>query len=339
MSGYVLFPAAFAVAFLLAAIIAYPVLTLMRKLKAGQIVLVYVDKHAGKSGTPTMGGVIFLAAAILTCAIFGGMDYSFCAVACATAAAYALLGFLDDFIKVRFKHNQGLKAYQKVAGQAGIAVLVTLFCYRNRYISTAISLPFTTAVFDMGWAFIPFTMILFIAVTNAVNLTDGLDGLVAKCSALNFIILTMVCAYMLAVQVPEGDVLLRGQVRSMGLFCSSFAGAVLAFIWLNASPASIFMGDTGSLALGGAITCAAVFLKNPLLLIFIGIMYIVSCISVIVQVAVYKLKGRRVFLMAPFHHHLEYKGIKESKIVTYYTLITTIFGVAGLIGCMAAEYV
>lgn len=339
MSAGIMFPAAALVSFAIAALIAYPVLTLMRKLKAGQTVLVYVDKHSGKSGTPTIGGIIFLAAAVITCAIFGGMDFSFCAVACAVTAAYALLGFLDDFIKVRFKHNQGLKAYQKIVGQAGIAVLVTVFSYRNRYISDTVNLPFTTAEFNMGWAFIPFTMILFIAVTNAVNLTDGLDGLVAKSAASNMIVLTLVCGYMLAATVPESDVLLRGQVQSMGLFCASLAGALFAFIWLNASPASIFMGDTGSLALGGAVTCAAVFLKIPFILVFIGIMYMVSCISVIVQVLVYKLKGRRVFLMAPFHHHLEYKGVKESKIVTYYTLITTVGGVIGLISCMAAEYV
>ena len=338
MSDRVLFPAAAASAFAIAALIAYPVLTLMRKLKAGQTVLVYVDKHSGKSGTPTMGGVIFIAAAILTCAIYGGLDSSLCAVACAVTAAYGLLGFLDDFIKVRYKHNQGLKAYQKVIGQAGIAVLVTLFCYRNKYVAATVCLPFTSEVWDMGWAFIPFTMILFIGVTNAVNLTDGLDGLVAKCAASNFVVLTLLCAYMLAVTVPEGDILMREQVRSVGLFCAAFAGALCAFIWLNAFPASIFMGDTGSLALGGALACAAVFLKKPFLLVFIGIMYAVSCISVIVQVAVYKLKGRRVFLMAPFHHHLEYKGIKESKIVTYYTLITCVFGVIGLISCMAAEY-
>ena len=125
MSAGIMFPAAALVSFAIAALIAYPVLTLMRKLKAGQTVLVYVDKHSGKSGTPTMGGIIFLTAAVITCAIFGGMDFSFCAVACAVTAAYALLGFLDDFIKVRFKHNQGLKAYQKIIGQAGIAATDT----------------------------------------------------------------------------------------------------------------------------------------------------------------------------------------------------------------------
>lgn len=338
MNIFVEIPSAALTAFAVAAVIAYPVLVLMRKLKAGQTVLVYVDKHSGKSGTPTMGGIIFIIAATIAAAAFGAVEYSFCAVACSVTAAYGLLGFLDDFIKVRYKHNQGLKAYQKIIGQAGIAVLVTVFCYRNSYISTSIKLPFTTVVWDMGWAFIPFCMILFIGITNAVNLTDGLDGLVAKCSASGFIVIASVVLYMLTEVVPEGDVLYRGQVRSIGIFCASMAGALMAFIWLNASPAGIFMGDTGSLALGGALACATVFLKIPLLNLFIGIMYIVSCISVIVQVLVYKTKGRRVFLMAPFHHHLEYKGIKESKIVTYYTLITSVAGVIGLISCMAASY-
>ena len=325
-------------AFAAAALLSYPVLTLMRKLKAGQTVLSYVDKHAGKSGTPTMGGVIFIVAAALALALVGEMDVTFCAVACAVTAAYGLLGFLDDFIKVHYRHNQGLKAYQKVVGQAGIAVIVAVFCYRNAHISSAIYLPFTSAEVDLGWAYIPCCMLFFIAVTNAVNLTDGLDGLVAKCSVSGFVVLAAAAFYFSSAVIPQGEALYREQITSVGVFCAAMAGAVTAFIWLNAAPASIFMGDTGSLALGGALACACAFMKIPLMTLFVGIMYIVSCISVIVQVLVYKAKGKRVFLMAPFHHHLEYKGIKESKIVTYYTLITTVAGVVGLISCMAWSY-
>ena len=138
--------------------------------------------------------------------------------------------------------------------------------------------------------------------------------------------------------MSEGEEIMLASVRATGLFWACFAGAFFAFVGLNSAPASIFMGDTGSLAVGGGLACATVFLKLPLLDLFIGIMYVVSCISVIVQVLVYKIKGKRVFLMAPFHHHLEYKGMKESKIVARYVLITIVAGMIGLIGFMAQSY-
>ena len=338
MNIYVEYIAAALTAFAFAALLSYPVLALVRKLKAGQTVLEYVDKHMEKSGTPTMGGIIFIVAVIAAAAVFGGIDDAFCAVACAVTVSYGLLGFLDDFIKVRYKHNQGLKAYQKIVGQAGIAIIVTVFCYRNAYIGSEIYLPFTTEKLDLGWAFVPFCMFMFIGVTNAVNLTDGLDGLVAKCGGAGFTVTALAALYIYGAVVSEGDVIMLAHVRATGLFCACFAGALFAFVWLNSAPASIFMGDTGSLAVGGGLACATVFLKLPLLDLFIGIMYVVSCISVIVQVLVYKIKGKRVFLMAPFHHHLEYKGMKESKIVARYVLITIVAGMIGLIGFMAQSY-
>ena len=232
---------------------------------------------------------------------------------------------------MRTKHNQGLKAYQKVIGQAGVAIIVTIFCYRNPYVTSAIAIPFTDITVDLSWGYIPFCFILFIAMTNAVNLTDGLDGLVAKTSTAGFTALAAIIVYMLATVADESNPAYRQQLDSVGVFTFAMIGALLAFIWFNSNPAKIFMGDTGSLSIGGALAVVTVFIKNPFINLLIGIMYVVSCISVIVQVLVYKAKKKRVFLMAPYHHHLEYKGIKESKIVTYYTLITVIGGLIAVI--------
>ena len=274
---------------------------------------------------------MFLAGMCVTAAAFGAMSFTLGAVAVAVTLCYGLIGFLDDFIKVRTKHNQGLKAYQKVIGQAGVAIIVTIFCYRNPYVTSAIAIPFTDITVDLSWGYIPFCFILFIAMTNAVNLTDGLDGLVAKTSTAGFTALAAIIVYMLATVADESNPAYRQQLDSVGVFTFAMIGALLAFIWFNSNPAKIFMGDTGSLSIGGALAVVTVFIKNPFINLLIGIMYVVSCISVIVQVLVYKAKKKRVFLMAPYHHHLEYKGIKESKIVTYYTLITVIGGLIAVI--------
>lgn len=331
MNIYVKYLLVTIVAFATTFIFAYPVIKFMKRLKAGQPILSYVDKHEGKSGTPTMGGIMFLAGMCVTAAAFGAMSFTLGAVAVAVTLCYGLIGFLDDFIKVRTKHNQGLKAYQKVIGQAGVAIIVTIFCYRNPYVTSAIVIPFTDITVDLSWGYIPFCFILFIAMTNAVNLTDGLDGLVAKTSTAGFTALAAIIVYMLATVADESNPAYRQQLDSVGVFTFAMIGALLAFIWFNSNPAKIFMGDTGSLSIGGALAVVTVFIKNPFINLLIGIMYVVSCISVIVQVLVYKAKKKRVFLMAPYHHHLEYKGIKESKIVTYYTLITVIGGLIAVI--------
>ncbi|MDE6550172.1 MAG: phospho-N-acetylmuramoyl-pentapeptide-transferase [Clostridia bacterium] len=331
MNIYVKYSLVIIVAFFVTMAVAYPIIALMKRLKAGQPILSYVDKHEGKSGTPTMGGLMFLIGMTITSAAFGAMSFTLGAVAVAVTLCYGLIGFLDDFIKVRTKHNQGLKAYQKVIGQAGVAIILTIFCYRNPYVGTSIALPFTNVTLDLGWGYIPFCFILFIAMTNAVNLTDGLDGLVAKTSTTGFIALSLILVYLLASVADESNTAYRQQLDSVAVFAFAMIGALLAFIWFNSNPAKIFMGDTGSLSIGGALAVITVFIKNPFINLLIGIMYVVSCISVIVQVLVYKAKGKRVFLMAPYHHHLEYKGIKESKIVTYYTLITAIGGIIAVI--------
>lgn len=310
------------------------VLAITKKLKARQSILKYVDKHSGKAGTPTMGGIIFLLAMAITYFIFDGSGHSAGAVAVVATLGYGLLGFLDDFIKVWNKDNMGLKAYQKVIGQLGIAIIVAFYCYRSQDIGSVVKLPFFDIEWDLGKWYVPFAVLVFVAMTNAVNLTDGLDGLAGKTSLTVYAFWLTVSLISLASCLAGG---LSGGARvytSLCYYSAATVGGLLGFLWLNAHPAKIFMGDTGSLALGGGLACVGLMSKNPLILALVGIMFVVSCISVIVQVVAFKTTGKRVLLMAPYHHHLEYKGVKESKIVTYYTTITIIACIVATISYM-----
>lgn len=317
------------IGFVATALLSRPVIAFAKRAKASQTILFYVDKHEGKKGTPTMGGVMFLAGICIPVIALGREKLGI--VALCVTLGYGLIGFLDDFIKVKLKRNLGLKAYQKIIGQLGIAAIVSAFCYTNDAIGSAVRIPFTDIYADLKWAYIPFCAFVFIAMSNAVNLTDGLDGLVAGSGSVYFAAFGIMIAFAAASAADGGRTLLAEEYSSLGVFSFAFFGALIAFLWCNSNPASIFMGDTGSLAVGGAAACVAVFSQNALFAPIIGIMFVVSCISVILQVLHFKRTKKRLFLMAPFHHHLEYKGIKESKIVSYYTVITLVAAIVALI--------
>lgn len=317
------------VGFTVTALLSRPVIAFAKRAKASQTILFYVDKHEGKKGTPTMGGIMFLSGVTVSVLLLGREKLGI--VALCVTLGYGLIGFLDDFIKIKLKRNLGLKAYQKIIGQLGIAAIVSAFCYMSGYVGSAVRIPFTQIYVDFGWAYIPFCAFVFIAMTNAVNLTDGLDGLVASTGGVYFAAFGIMVALMASYAADGGKTLLAAEYSSLGVFSFSFMGALIAFLWCNSNPASIFMGDTGSLAVGGAAACVAVFSQNALFAPFVGIMFVVSCISVILQVLHFKRTKKRLFLMAPYHHHLEYKGIKESKIVSYYTVITLVAAIVALI--------
>ena len=316
-------------AFIVTALMSRPVIAFAKRAKASQTILFYVDKHEGKKGTPTMGGIMFLIGVSVAVLIFGRKKLG--TVSLCVTLGYALIGFLDDFIKVKFKRNLGLKAYQKVVGQLGIAAIVSAFCYTSGAVGIVVRIPFTDIYADFGWAYIPFCAFVFIALSNAVNLTDGLDGLVAASGSVYFAAFGVMIAFSAVALADGGRTFLAEEYMSLAVFAFSFFGALVAFFWCNSNPASVFMGDTGSLAVGGAAACVAVFSQNALFAPIVGIMFVVSCISVIVQVLHFKRTKKRVFLMAPFHHHLEYKGIKESKIVCYYAVITLVAALVALI--------
>ena len=299
-------------------LLTFPVIHLCKKLKISQTILHYVDKHTAKSGTPTMGGWIFILAgmAVSLIFIFDG-DFFIPLLVLLVMLGYGLLGFLDDYIKIKFHQNEGLRPYQKIIGQVGISLIVALYVYFK--VGTSIDL-FGLKI-ELGLFIIPFIILFFVAVTNAVNLTDGLDGLAGGVSGAYLLFFGIILA------------LLSGY-DSLALICFAFVGAILAFLCVNVYPAKIFMGDTGSLALGGLIAGIAVFSGLELIMPIIGIMFVMSVVSDILQVAHYKRTKRRIFKMAPLHHHFEKLGVHENRIVTIYIVITLVCGLCCTLGYM-----
>jgi phospho-N-acetylmuramoyl-pentapeptide-transferase len=233
--------------------------------------------------------------------------------------AYGILGFLDDFIKIRYKQNLGLRAYQKAIGQMGIAIILAFYAYYSNLIGSKLFVPFTDITIDFGVFIIPFIVFVYLALVNSINLTDGLDGLASSVSSgylIGFIGLLMIYkeAAVSLVHINEYENLL--------ILCFCALGSIMGFMVFNVNRAKIFMGDTGSLALGGLLTSIAVFSRLSLLIPIIGIMFVASALSVIIQVLHFKRTGRRVFLMAPLHHHFEKKGVHENRITFVYMIIT-----------------
>lgn len=321
----------FLCSFAVGVIIASPVIYLIKKLKARQTILTYVSQHKDKEGIPTMGGIIFLVPAVIFYFVFAKGQNRLSFVALAVTLAYGLIGGLDDAIKVIFKRNLGLKAYQKIISQLVIAVLATVFAYKNGYVGSQIYIPVIKQYVETGWFYIPFTIIAYIAATNCVNLTDGLDGLAGSTVVLYLSVVFVIIAGIYLESVDAGKTLYEQETYNLLVFITALAGGIAAFLVFNSHKAKIFMGDTGSLALGGAVASVAVFIKNPLIIATIGIMFVMSGISVIIQVISFKLRKKRVFLMAPLHHHLEMKGLNESKIVSLYSVITVVAGAVTLL--------
>ncbi len=298
------------ISFLFACLFAPLVISVCKKLKASQTILHYVDKHAGKQGTPTMGGVIFLAAMLVgLCFLLPEQRFTSIFLILVTLS-YGLLGFLDDFIKIRYHHNEGLRPYQKIIGQFGLALIVSLYIY----FSGRTSLNFFGITFDIGAFIIPLVILVLIATTNSVNLTDGLDGLAGGVSFVYLLIFGILLTLFNSIEMSN-----------LAIITFSLCGGLLGFLMFNCFPAKIFMGDTGSLALGGFIGTVAVLTGLELILPIMGIMFVLSAVSDILQVLYFKkTKGKRIFLMAPLHHHFEQKGVHENRIVIVYISITAV---------------
>jgi len=314
----------FAVALVVTFLLTSLALPLLRKLKFGQNIRNDgPESHLHKAGTPTMGGLLLLAGMALAVLLLA-WGHSDGLLVLLVTLGFGLIGFIDDYIKVVQKRSLGLRAREKLLGQgliaAGLAYWVVFFTDRG----TAIYLPFTNLFspagfsLDLGWwPFLAFTMLLMMGMANAVNLTDGLDGLAAGCSLL-------VALGMMAVA-------LLTDANGVAISMAAMAGGCLGFLYYNRHPARVFMGDTGSLALGGGIAAAAVITGSELCLLLIGGIFVAETLSVILQVISFKLTGKRIFRMSPLHHHFELGGWRESKVVVVFWIVSAVFVGFGLL--------
>ncbi len=306
------------------------IIKIFKKKQYGQTILGYVEEHKSKNGTLTMGGVVFMIATLIMSLIFikFDMDWFVCLI---VALFYGVLGFMDDHIKLKYKQNLGLKPYQKIIGQVGIAVIFAFYIFFSNQAGNMFWL-FGTKTFNISWWIIPFVVLVMVATTNSVNLTDGLDGLAGSVSfvyLLMFIAISSILGNSLFLNGETGKILTN--IENINLVSASFMGAILGFLMFNTNKASIFMGDVGSLCLGGYIGASSCMLGLEFLVLVLGVCFVFSAFSVILQVAVFKIKKKRVFKMAPFHHHLQMSGLSEPKIVILYSAITFIVGLICII--------
>lgn len=274
---------------------------LLKKLKARQTVRTEGPKsHRAKTGTPTMGGLFMLLSLVIIVLFNKMLDPAILWLLFLTLG-HGLLGFLDDFIKAEKKRNLGLTAKQKMLGQIILAVIFCWGVVDTLHLPYSIAIPFSTMEISIGWLYYPFVVLVIVGASNAVNLTDGLDGLASGCCIICFAAYAVFCY-------------ITG-FNDLGYFIITLAGTCVGFLFFNYHPAKIFMGDTGSLALGGAIAGISVMTRTELFLVFLGMIFVIEALSVIIQVTSFKLTGKRVFKMSPIHHHFELSGWSEVHVV------------------------
>ncbi len=302
------------------------------------------ELHGGKAGTPTMGGVMILGTVLLAVLICGRPLNPFVAVTTCVMMALGLLGFLDDYTKVKYKSSDGVSGKTKLIWQFAVGCIAATFLYfKTQTIGysfagetlpiSAITFPlFKTPLIDIGVFCIPFFAIIIVGCSNAVNLTDGLDGLATGCT------ITVAFAYAIIVYLA-GHVYMSTEyllipynrdIAELAVFMLALVGAGFGFLWHNCHPAKVFMGDTGSLAIGGALATAAICAKQELLLVIIGWVFVMEALSVIIQVTSFKLTGKRVFAMSPIHHHFELRGWHESQVIIRFWIISIFSGLVGI---------
>lgn len=323
--------AAGSTAFLISLLMGPWMIRTLREFQIGQVVRDELSEtHQLKAGTPTMGGLLILAAALVPTLLWGDLTNTYVWVAMLSTAAFGFVGFLDDYLKIRRQNHHGLRPRYKLVGQGvvGVAVgLALLWLNGQGLYSTVLFFPFLKwLTLDLGWLYVPFAGLLLAASSNAVNLTDGLDGLAIS-------IFTVAAAALTALAYVTGhaifaDYLLLAHVApaaELTIFCGALVGAGLGFLWYNSYPAELFMGDVGSLALGGALGTVALLIKQELLLPIVGAVFAIELLSVVIQVGSFKLTGQRVFRMAPLHHHCELIGWSEPKVITRFLILAVVF--------------
>ena len=277
------------------------------------------QSHLSKAGTPSMGGIAIIIAASLTtigAAVMGKIDGLGCAIILLVFVGFGIIGFFDDYLKVIKKNNLGLRAYQKFGLQTILSVILAVYLANYTEGSTSVYIPFADIYVNFGIWYIPFVVFVVLAMTNAVNLTDGLDGLASGVTA-------FISLFFAVAGFTYGIV-------TGAYFCSAMCGACLGFLVFNRNPAKVFMGDTGSLALGGGLAAAAILMKLELLLPIVGLLYVIEALSVVLQVGYFKISGgKRIFKMAPIHHHFEKCGFSEVQVVAGFWIFAVLCCVAG----------
>lgn len=289
----------------------------LKKLKFGQFVRDDgPEAHLKKTGTPTMGGIIILVSVLITSLLYIRENKAILPVLFVTLG-FGVIGFLDDYIKIVMKRSLGLRAWQKMLGQILVTGVFAYYLLEVMDFGTEILLPFTGGkTWDMGILFVPFLFVVLLGTVNGVNFTDGLDGLASSVTVL-------VATFFTVVAIGTGS--------GISPITCAVVGSLLGFLMYNVYPARVFMGDTGSLALGGFVAASAVMLKMPLFIVIVGMIYLVEVLSVIIQVTYFKLThGKRFFKMAPIHHHFELSGWPETKVVAVFDIITAILCLLGL---------
>ena len=282
------------------------------------------QSHLGKAGTPTMGGVLMLAAITLATLLWSDLTNPFIWIALWVLLGFGAVGFMDDYLMQVKKQSKGLSVRSKLVLQVGVALIAGVWVYLAPNFSTEVTVPFfKTVTPDLGWGYIIFAMLVIVGASNAVNLTDGLDGLAIGpviIAAATYMVFAYVAGhvkianYLQITYVPGGG--------ELTVLCGAIVGAGLGFLWFNAYPAQVFMGDTGSLSLGGTLGVIAVITKQEILLVLVGGLFVIEALSVIFQVSFFKMtSGRRIFRMAPLHHHFELKGWPEPKVIVRFWII------------------
>ena len=308
----------------------------LRRLSVGQNIReVGPQSHQVKAGTPTMGGLLILFALTSGVLLWANLTNPLVWLALWVTVGFGSIGFADDFLKVRRKRNLGLTArakFQLSAAVAAVAAWALLELPKSYGFEPTLTFPFfKQASVDLGWLYVPFVMLVLVGASNAVNLTDGLDGLATGSTlvaAATYAVFTYVAGNRVVAEYLQFSYL--PGTGEVAVFCGALVGASLGFLWFNSHPAEVFMGDVGSLALGGAIGMVAVLSKQELLLVLVGGLFVLEALSVILQVGSYKLTGKRIFRMAPLHHHFELKGWTEPKIIVRFWILAALFALLSL---------
>ena len=305
------------VAFVIGAVLGPVMIPVLTRLKFGQEIReIGPSWHKNKSGTPTMGGIIFIVAMLISCLVFAPTKEVLLLVG--ISVSFGLVGFVDDFIKVVKKRNLGLTEIQKLVLQLFAALIFIFVGFKLNAFDTTVIIPFVKTSVNLGWFFVPLALFVIIGGTNSVNLTDGLDGLASSVTVVVSIFFTIICY--------------KTAKNAEACFMAALTGGCIAFLLYNAHPAKVFMGDTGSLFLGGALSGIALLTKMPFVLLIVGGVYVLETLSVIIQVTYYKKTKKRIFKMSPIHHHFEMCGWSEKKIVISAILITLALSVIAYFG-------